>query len=204
MVARLVALGIGVLLVLAGTLGCFYVVEPGERGVHVTLGTMADQFLAPGFGMKMPLITQIWRVNVQQDTREVARGVLLVGSSADQHPAEGPLPDPGGVGGLGAARLRGASVREADPAARAGGDEGGHRAADRGRHREVARAGEGRRARGFAREGREPARHRGPRDRGRRALEGARAGDRSQDGPAAGGREGRCSRCSRRAPTPRR
>jgi prohibitin 2 len=52
-------------------LGCFYVVQPGERGVHVTLGTMSDQFVAPGFGMKLPLITQIWRVNVQQDTREM-------------------------------------------------------------------------------------------------------------------------------------
>jgi regulator of protease activity HflC (stomatin/prohibitin superfamily) len=36
-----------VLLVLAVTLGCFYVVEPGERGVHVTLGTMSEQFVAP-------------------------------------------------------------------------------------------------------------------------------------------------------------
>ena len=60
------------LLVLFVALGCFYVVQPGERGVHVTLGTMAEQFVAPGFGMKMPLITEIWRVNVQQDTREVS------------------------------------------------------------------------------------------------------------------------------------
>ncbi|HET9063072.1 MAG TPA: prohibitin family protein [Candidatus Binatia bacterium] len=70
-VARLVALGLGVLLVLAVTLGCFYVVEPGERGVHVTLGTMSEQFVAPGFGVKLPVITEIRRVNVQQDTREV-------------------------------------------------------------------------------------------------------------------------------------
>jgi len=65
------------LLALAGVfglmvvLGCFYVVQPGERGVHVTLGTMSDQFVAPGFGVKLPLVTQIWRVNVQQDTREM-------------------------------------------------------------------------------------------------------------------------------------
>ncbi len=59
------------LLALMVMLGCFYVVQPGERGVHVTLGTMSDQFVAPGFGVKMPLITQIWRVNVQQDTREM-------------------------------------------------------------------------------------------------------------------------------------
>ena len=52
--------------------GCFYVVDPGERGVRVTLGNMASEFIPPGFGLKLPLITQIRRVNVQQDTREVA------------------------------------------------------------------------------------------------------------------------------------
>jgi prohibitin 2 len=72
MTTRLLALGSVALVLMAGTLGCFYVVAPGERGVHVTLGTMADQFVAPGFGVKMPLITQIWRVNVQQDTREIS------------------------------------------------------------------------------------------------------------------------------------
>jgi prohibitin 2 len=72
MVPRLVALGIAAFLGLIVMAGCFYVVHPGERGVHVTLGTMADQFVAPGFGLKMPLITQIWRVNVQQDTREIS------------------------------------------------------------------------------------------------------------------------------------
>ena len=52
--------------------GCFYVVDPGERGVRVTLGKMEDQFLAPGFGLKLPFVTEIRRVNVQQDTREIA------------------------------------------------------------------------------------------------------------------------------------
>jgi prohibitin 2 len=53
-------------------MGCFYVVDPGERGVSVTLGEMSDEFIAPGFGLKLPFLTQIWRVNVQQGTREVA------------------------------------------------------------------------------------------------------------------------------------
>jgi prohibitin 2 len=52
--------------------GCFYVVDPGERGVRVTLGNMEDQFLPPGWGFKLPIVTQIRRVNVQQDTREMA------------------------------------------------------------------------------------------------------------------------------------
>jgi len=54
------------------TTGCFYIVEPGERGVRVTLGTMEENFLAPGFGFKMPGITQVKRVNVQQATREMS------------------------------------------------------------------------------------------------------------------------------------
>jgi prohibitin 2 len=52
--------------------GCFYVVQPGERGVRVTLGDMDDEFIPPGWGLKLPIVTQIRRVNVQQDTREVA------------------------------------------------------------------------------------------------------------------------------------
>jgi regulator of protease activity HflC (stomatin/prohibitin superfamily) len=50
----------------------FYVVAPSERGVRVTLGTMSEQFVAPGLGAKLPLVIDIYRVNVQQDTREVS------------------------------------------------------------------------------------------------------------------------------------
>jgi prohibitin 2 len=51
--------------------GSSYVVEPGERGVRVTLGVMSEDFLPPGFGVKLPFVTEIRRVNVQQATREV-------------------------------------------------------------------------------------------------------------------------------------
>lgn len=68
---RVLVIVLAVLLVMPLTLGCFYVVEPGERGVRVTLGSMADDFTPPGFGLKLPLITEMRRVNVQQDTREV-------------------------------------------------------------------------------------------------------------------------------------
>ena len=60
------------LVILALSSGCFYVVDPGERGVRVTLGDMETQFIPPGWGFKLPIITEIRRVNVQQDTREVA------------------------------------------------------------------------------------------------------------------------------------
>jgi prohibitin 2 len=68
---RLVALAVIGLVVLAGLFGCYYVIEPGERGVKVTLGRMSDQFLAPGPGLKVPFITEIRRVNVRQDTAEL-------------------------------------------------------------------------------------------------------------------------------------
>jgi len=70
--ARLVALGALALFLLLGITGCYYVIAPGERGVKVTLGKMSEQFLSPGPGLKAPFITEIQRVNVQQDTREVS------------------------------------------------------------------------------------------------------------------------------------
>jgi prohibitin 2 len=72
MLQRVIPIAVLVVLALLLGLGCFYVVEPGERGVRVTLGVMSDEFIPPGFGLKMPVITQIRRVNVQQDTREVS------------------------------------------------------------------------------------------------------------------------------------
>ncbi len=68
---RSLPMAIAALVLMSMTMGCFYVVEPGQRGVRVTLGTMTDQFIPPGFGLKLPLVTDVWRVNVQQDTREV-------------------------------------------------------------------------------------------------------------------------------------
>jgi prohibitin 2 len=69
---RFVLPAIVLFLVLVFSSGCFYVVDPGERGVRVTLGKMEDEFIPPGWGLKLPFVTQIRRVNVQQDTREVA------------------------------------------------------------------------------------------------------------------------------------
>ena len=71
MTNRMAALSALAFALLMTASGCFYVVEPGERGVRVTLGEMADEFIPPGFGLKLPLVTEIRRVNVQQDTREL-------------------------------------------------------------------------------------------------------------------------------------
>jgi prohibitin 2 len=48
-----------------------YVVEPGTRGIKVTLGKAADQFLPEGFGWKTPFITTIVPINIRQQTQAV-------------------------------------------------------------------------------------------------------------------------------------
>ncbi len=67
-------IGIGVLvfafIVVSATMT--YVVEPGTRGVKVTLGKTTDRFLAEGFGFKAPFITTIVPVNVRQRTQAVS------------------------------------------------------------------------------------------------------------------------------------
>jgi len=51
--------------------GSYYIVQPWERGVKITLGKMSAEFIQPGFGLKTPFITTIRTVNVQQDTQEI-------------------------------------------------------------------------------------------------------------------------------------
>ena len=48
-----------------------YMVEPGTRGISVTLGKAADHFLPSGFGFKAPFVTTIVPVNVRQRTQTV-------------------------------------------------------------------------------------------------------------------------------------
>ncbi len=48
-----------------------YVIEPGTRGLKVTLGKTADGFLPEGFGVKAPFVTSIVTVNVRQRTQAV-------------------------------------------------------------------------------------------------------------------------------------
>ncbi len=48
-----------------------YVVEPGTRGIKVTLGKAADRFLPEGFGFKTPFMTTVVPVNVRQQTQAV-------------------------------------------------------------------------------------------------------------------------------------
>lgn len=46
-----------------------YVVQPGTRGVAVTLGTVSPEFKPEGFGLKKPFITHIQPISIRQQTR---------------------------------------------------------------------------------------------------------------------------------------
>jgi prohibitin 2 len=54
-------------LILAGS-SATYVVEPGHRGVEVTLGRVSPAFKPEGFGFKMPFITAIYPQVIRQQT----------------------------------------------------------------------------------------------------------------------------------------
>jgi prohibitin 2 len=61
-----VAIVIFVLVLVGGASS--YIIEPGTRGVKITLGKAADQFLPEGFGFRTPFITRIIPVVIQQRT----------------------------------------------------------------------------------------------------------------------------------------
>lgn len=46
-----------------------YVVQPGNRGVAVTLGTVSPGFKPEGFGLKKPFITHVHPISIRQQTR---------------------------------------------------------------------------------------------------------------------------------------
>jgi prohibitin 2 len=46
-----------------------YVVQPGSRGVAVTLGTVSPDFKPEGFGLKQPFVTHIHQISIRQQTR---------------------------------------------------------------------------------------------------------------------------------------
>ena len=48
-----------------------YVVDPGTRGIKVTLGKTSEGFLPEGFGFKTPFVTTIVPVNIRQKTQMV-------------------------------------------------------------------------------------------------------------------------------------
>lgn len=69
---RFAAIGFGLIAVFIGflLLNPFVVINPGERGVVVTLGALSKQLKTEGLSMRIPLIQTVHRVSVKQQTME--------------------------------------------------------------------------------------------------------------------------------------
>ena len=63
-------IGVGILIFVAAILGssATYVVQPGMRGVMVTLGKVSPGFLPEGFGFKAPFVSTVVPVQIRQQT----------------------------------------------------------------------------------------------------------------------------------------
>jgi prohibitin 2 len=70
-VAKLIGIAIIIFIAVIVISGGTYVVEPGYRGVEVTLGQVAPVFRPQGFGFKKPFVTTIVPVMIKQQTRGV-------------------------------------------------------------------------------------------------------------------------------------
>jgi prohibitin 2 len=68
-IPRIIGAGISVFLLIILGSSATYMVEPGTRGIKVTLGKAADQFLPEGFGLKLPMVTTVVPVVVKQKTQ---------------------------------------------------------------------------------------------------------------------------------------
>jgi prohibitin 2 len=75
-IARLIGIGL-ILLVLIVALGSgTYIVPAGHRGVLVTLGKVSTGFKPEGFGFKTPFITTVIPISVRQQTSEMQAAVI--------------------------------------------------------------------------------------------------------------------------------
>lgn len=66
--ARLIPLAVLLFVLVLAASAMTYVVDPGTRGIKVTLGKTVERFLPEGFGFKAPIITKIVPVNIRQKT----------------------------------------------------------------------------------------------------------------------------------------
>ena len=71
-VAKLIGVAILILVIVIVASTSSYVVDPGFRGIEVTLGKVSPVFKPEGFGFKAPIITKIVPVTIRQQTREVS------------------------------------------------------------------------------------------------------------------------------------
>lgn len=67
-ISQLVGLGIVIFVLVIGGSQATYVVDPGYRGVQVTLGKVSPGFKPEGFGLKPPFVSAIIPVSIRQQT----------------------------------------------------------------------------------------------------------------------------------------
>ncbi len=70
-VAKLIGVAILIFVIVIAASTSSYVVQPGERGIEVTLGKVSPVFKPEGFGFKTPFIATIVPVTIRQQTKEV-------------------------------------------------------------------------------------------------------------------------------------
>jgi prohibitin 2 len=70
-IAKLIGVAIIIFVVIIAASTSSYIVQPGYRGVEVTLGKVSPVFKPEGFGFKSPFITMIVPVLIRQQTREL-------------------------------------------------------------------------------------------------------------------------------------
>jgi hypothetical protein len=68
---KLIGFGIIIVVIVLALAQSTYVVDPGFRGVLVTLGKVSDEAKPEGFGTKSPFISHLVRVPVRQLTQSV-------------------------------------------------------------------------------------------------------------------------------------
>lgn len=71
-ISKLVGFGIIIIVLVLAAAQSTYVIDPGYRGVQVTLGKVSEQFKPEGFGTKSPFVSHVLPVLVRQQTRELS------------------------------------------------------------------------------------------------------------------------------------
>lgn len=68
---KLAGLGILAFFGLIFLFSSFYIIQPGERGIAVTLGKVPSTFSREGLSFKTPFVSNLVRMNIQQQTQEL-------------------------------------------------------------------------------------------------------------------------------------
>lgn len=68
--ARWIGIGLLIFVVVIMASSGVYVIQPGYRGVEVTLGKVSTGFKPEGLGLKVPFVTEIYPVSIRQQTEE--------------------------------------------------------------------------------------------------------------------------------------